>query len=117
MKFIVDAQLPRSLAAFMRDRGFDVIHTSELPAGNDTTDTEINRLSISEQRVVVSKDGDFYNSFTAKKEPFKFLHVRTGNISNARLLDLFEKNIEAIIRELGKNDVLEIDQSYLIALH
>lgn len=117
MKFIVDAQLPFSLAAFMRDRGFDVIHTSELPAGNDTTDTEINRLSISEQRIVVSKDGDFYNSFTAKKEPFKFLHVRTGNISNARLLDIFEKNIEAIIRELTKNDVLEIDQSYLIALH
>ena len=116
MKFIVDAQLPKSLAAFLRGQGFDVIHTNELPDGNDTTDAEINRLSWSEKRIVISKDGDFYDSFTAKKEPYKLLHVRTGNISNARLIDLFNKNIETILRELNEADVVEIDQRYLIAL-
>src|SRR5437016_4650303 len=100
MKFIVDAQLPSSLAAFLRDKGFDVIHTSELPDGNDTTDAEINRLSLSEIRIVISKDGDFYDRFKAKKEPYKLLHVRTGNISNAKLIELFEKNIGTILREL-----------------
>lgn len=117
MKFIVDAQLPRSLAAFLRDRGFDVIHTCELPEGNDTTDAEINRLSLSEERIVISKDGDFYDSYTVTKEPYKFLHVRTGNISNSKLLELFEKNIATILRELEDGDVVEIDQHYLIALH
>src|SRR5258706_7416062 len=117
MKFIVDAQLPRSLAAFLRGQGFDVIHTSELPHGNDTTDAEINRLSLSDERVVISKDGDFYNCYTEKNEPYKLLHVRTGNISNSKLIELFDKNIETIIRELGENDVVEIDQRYLIALH
>lgn len=116
MKFIVDAQLPRSLANFLRDRGFDVVHTSELPDGNDTSDAEINRLSLSDERVVISKDGDFYDSFTEKREPFKLLHVRTGNISNAKLIELFDKNLETIVSELNERDVVEIDPHYLIAL-
>ena len=116
MKFIVDAQLPSSLAAFLRTRGLDAIHSSELPEGNETPDAEINRLSIAEQRIVISKDGDFYDSFTAKKEPFKLLHVRTGNISNTKLIDLFDKNLTAILAELSERDVIEIDQTYLIAL-
>jgi len=67
MKFIVDAHLPRSLAAFLCDNGFDAIHTKDLPDGNDTTDIQINALSIAESRVVISKDGDFYDSFSAKR--------------------------------------------------
>ncbi len=116
MKFIVDAQLPRSLAAFIRSLGYDVLHTSELPRGNDTTDGEINRLSLSEKRTVISKDGDFYNSFTAKKEPYKLLHVRTGNITNTELLELFGKNFHSIVRQLEESDVVEIDQHFLISI-
>jgi len=67
MKFIVDAHLPKSLAYFLREKGFDAVHTSELPDGNDTTDAEINRLSLAENRIVISKDADFYDGFTAKK--------------------------------------------------
>jgi predicted nuclease of predicted toxin-antitoxin system len=66
MKFIVDAHLPKSLAYALRDKGFDVIHTGESPEGNDTTAAEINRLSLAESRIVISKDADFYDSFTAK---------------------------------------------------
>ena len=117
MKFIVDAQLPRSLAAFLRHKGFDVIHTSELPDGNDASDDEINRVSLSEQRILISKDGDFHDSFSAKREPHKLLHVRTGNITNKKLIELFDKNIAAIVRELDAVDVVEIDQRYLIALY
>ena len=117
MKFIVDAQLPRSLAAFLRGQGFDVIHTCELPNGNETTDVEINRLSLSDQRILISKDGDFYDSFSATKEPYKLLYVRTGNISNEKLIELFEKNIVSILRELEEGDVVEIDRHYLIALY
>lgn len=87
------------------------------PNGNETTDAEINRLSISEERIVVSKDRDFYSSITAKKEPYKFLHVRTGNITNTKLIQLFNKNFATILRELEDGDVVVVDQHYLIALH
>lgn len=116
MKFLVDAQLPRSLAKFLCDKGHDAIHTLELPDGNDTTDKEINRISLAEQRVVISKDGDFYNSFTAVREPHKLLYVRTGNLENAALISLFEKNLGTIISELDSGSVVEVTRVYIITI-
>lgn len=116
MKFLIDAQLPRSLAKFLCSKGHDAIHTLELPHGNDTTDSEINQVSIAEERVVISKDGDFYDSFTAKREPYKLLHIRTGNSNNASLISLFEKNLDKIIDELDSGSVIEVTRSYIITI-
>ena len=116
MKFIVDAQLPKNLAYALREKGFDAIHTTELPDGNDTTDAQINQLSLAENRIVISKDGDFYDGFTAKKEPYKSLHVKTGNIKNSQLIELFDKNIELIIKELNESSVVQISQNHLIKI-
>lgn len=91
MKFIVDAQLPFALVTFLRANGLDALHTKELPRGNDTTDAEINRISLTEGRVVVSKDGDFYDSLASRKEPHKLLQIKTGNITNAALIELFQR--------------------------
>lgn len=116
MKFIVDAQLPRLLAKFLCDKGHDAVHTLDLPDGNDTTDSEINRISLSEERVVISKDGDFYDSFTARREPYKLLHVRTGNLNNAALISLFEKNLETIVAELDSGSVVDVTRNYIVTI-
>ncbi len=116
MKFIVDAHLPKTLAYLLREKGFDAIHTTELPAGNDTTDDEINKLSLTENRIVVSKDSDFYDSFTAKKEPYKLLHVKTGNIRNSQLIELFERNLELILKQLNESFVVQISQIHIIKI-
>ncbi len=58
MKFLVDAQLPVKLAQLLRQKGYNTIHTKELPEQNKTPDGEINRLSIEQQRVVITKDLD-----------------------------------------------------------
>ncbi len=93
-----------------------MIHTSELPDGNDTTDAEINRLSLAESRIVISKDDDFYDSFSAKKEPYKLLHIKTGNIRNSQLIELFEKNLGLIIKELNESSVVQISQNFIIKI-
>ncbi len=116
MKFIVDAHLPKSLAHLLREKGFEAVHTSELPDGNDTTDDEINRLSLAENRIVISKDADFYDSFTAKKEPYKLLHVKTGNIRNSQLIELFDKNLELIVKEISESLVVQISRNYIIKI-
>jgi predicted nuclease of predicted toxin-antitoxin system len=36
MKFLLDAQLPRRLARFLKETGRDVTHTLELPLRNAT---------------------------------------------------------------------------------
>ena len=68
MKFLIDAQLPRRLAAQLRQAGLEAIHTLDLPDGNRTTDRVINELSIKEQYIVVTKDADFVESFLLGRE-------------------------------------------------
>src|SRR5436309_5107 len=97
MNFLVDAQLPRRLALRLQEAGHDVLHTFDLPAGNRTTDTEINALSLRESRVVITKDADFVNSFLLVGQPYKLLVISTGNITNLKLEALFVPNIPAIV--------------------
>ena len=39
MKFIIDAQLPKSISEWLNAIGHDSIHTMELPGANSTTDS------------------------------------------------------------------------------
>lgn len=41
MKFIVDAQLPKSLSDFLNQKDLDSIHTLELPGKITTSDQQI----------------------------------------------------------------------------
>ncbi len=63
MKFLVDAQLPIRLARLLQMSGYDVIHTRDLPQQNATMDSEINAISMQQERIVVTKDRDFLDSF------------------------------------------------------
>ena len=38
MKFLLDTQLPKKLAEFLKWKGYDAIHTLDLPNKNRTTD-------------------------------------------------------------------------------
>lgn len=52
IKFIVDAQLPYSLALMLREKGFEAVHTDDLPNKERTTDAEIRTYSETENHVV-----------------------------------------------------------------
>lgn len=114
MKFIVDAQLTWKIAKLLREKDFDAIHTLNLPLGNATTDDEIRRLSIDEERVVITKDSDFEDSFWLSGIPPKLILVTTGNISNGELLKIFENNFTNIVQSLSDNCFVEIDQQNVI---
>jgi len=116
VKFLVDAQLSRKIASFLIENDHDAIHTLDLPNKNATSDLEINRISISEQRIVISKDVDFYNRYLTKLEPYKLLYVNTGNLSTKALIDLIDKNIENIIEQIEYNSVVEITKESLITI-
>ncbi len=117
MKFLVDAQLPMSLARFLRERGFDAIHTLELADKNQTDDLTINEISLAEKRVVITKDSDFYNSYEAKQEPFKLLYLTMGNIHNRDLLHLFEANLLLLIHSLQNGDAVEMNRTSIITIY
>lgn len=114
MRFLVDAQLPVRLARWLRDKGHDVLHTRDLPTGNRTEDSDINELSLREARVVVTKDADFVSTFHLTRKPHKLLLVATGNIGNADLEGLFQRNLEAIVSALDTSDYVELGRDRLV---
>src|SRR4051794_7277883 len=111
MKFLVDAHLPSGLCALLAKSGHDAIHTSQLPAQNRTTDQVLSEISRREQRVLITKDSDFYHSHLLQGAPWKVLLLRTGNIRNRDLKALFEQNLLVIINALDRNTLVEMDRS------
>lgn len=111
MRFIVDAQLPKTLSDFLSSKGFDSIHTLELPDQNKTKDGQISKLAISENRIVITKDLDFLESFLVKGEPRKLILIKTGNISNSILLRLIETNLEIITEMISRSNLIEISKN------
>jgi len=111
VKLIVDAHLPRKLCGLLVARGHDALHTRDLPAGNTTQDRVINQISLDEQRVVISKDSDFFYSHLLQGRPWKLLLIKTGNISARDLCELIERNLPAIEIALHSHTLAEIDRA------
>lgn len=114
MKFLVDAQLPRRLAAQLTQAGHETLHTLDLPLGNRTPDATINDLSFNDNYIVITKDSDFVESFLLQGKPRKLLLVSTGNITNADLEVLFGANIEKIDAGFDTFDFIEINWTSVI---
>lgn len=113
MKFLVDAQLPRKLCAWLREAGHDVIHTLDLPLGNRTPDSVILDIANRDVRVVVTKDDDFVQSHLITGRPEKLLLITTGNIGNAELATLLRSNLPAILDALEEGRFVEIGRGAL----
>jgi predicted nuclease of predicted toxin-antitoxin system len=114
MKFLVDAQLPRRIATWLRDQGHDPLHTLDLPDGNRTADASIMALSSREHRIVVTKEADFVDSFILRHQPEKLLLISTGNITNAALEALLRSNLATITAAFDVADFVELNRSGVV---
>lgn len=106
MKFLIDAQLPKSLKKLFLEKGHDCIHTFDLQSGNNTPDRIINRISTDEKRILITKDSDFFHSFIVNNEPYKLIFVKLGNTSKNDLLIFFKERFSEIILNIEKEDLL-----------
>jgi predicted nuclease of predicted toxin-antitoxin system len=114
MKFIIDAQLPKVLADFLSKKGHNTLHTLELPDKNKTTDKQILEIAVEENYILVTKDLDFLESFYLNQQPSKLILVKTGNISNEKLLEIFSLHISMIEKILLENSFIEIFRDEII---
>lgn len=92
---------PPSLKKIFTDKGFDCSHTLDLERGNGTPDKTISQISISEQRILITKDSDFFDSFIIKGEPYKLILVKLGNTSKKDLIQYFHIHFEEIIEKIN----------------
>ena len=114
MRFLVDAQLPKRLAIWRGEAGFDACHTLDLPLANTTADREVMHIADDENRIVITKDADFVDSHLLRGKPRKLLLIATGNISNNALIDLISTNFSSISAALARHEFVELGKSQLI---
>jgi predicted nuclease of predicted toxin-antitoxin system len=105
VKFIVDNQLPASLAYYLRQRGFDCQHVLEAGLGN-AHDSVICRHAELEQRIIISKDEDFFYFAKLREPRIKIIWVRLGNCRTSALLAAFERSWPQIEARLKAGDLI-----------
>jgi len=114
MKFLVDAQLPYKLVKFLKGKDIYVIHTNDLPNVDRTDDDEIREIAQRENRIVITKDSDFLDSYLVEHMPQKLLFITTGNIKNKDLITLFNQNIENILKLFETYSLIELNNEGII---
>ena len=85
MKLLVDNQLPKALAFWFVDHGHDAVHVLDRGQGQ-TDDREIWNTALEEERIVVSKDEDFFILATRPTDTGRLLWLRIGNCRTHALL-------------------------------
>lgn len=111
--FLIDAQLPPLLAAWMNEQGYDCIHVMDLPNKDLSSDAEIVDIATETNRTLISKDGDFLKIKALKGKPQRLLMITTGNIRNPELIRTFEKNFDVALRLLNTFDVVELGNHFV----
>jgi predicted nuclease of predicted toxin-antitoxin system len=97
MKFLIDAQLPRTLARWLRGRGCDAIHVLEIEAGQ-FDDRKIWDIALREERILVSKDEDFFILATRPHNTGRLLWLRMGNCRTTDLISSLNQRWELIVQ-------------------
>jgi predicted nuclease of predicted toxin-antitoxin system len=103
--FLIDAQLPPSLAAALRDAGCDAIHIGDLGL-LAATDRKIWDETMSRSAVLVTKDRDFPILRAARNEGPVVLWVRVGNTHNRTLIVQILRALPAIIDSVERGEQL-----------
>jgi len=99
VKFLVDANLPPRLCAWLRSRGHDAEHLFDLNLLT-ATDSAIWQHARTLDLIILSKDVDFYDRALLFGPPPQVVHVSTGNCSNTQLLEILAIEWDEIERAL-----------------
>jgi predicted nuclease of predicted toxin-antitoxin system len=106
VRFLIDAQLPPSLAAILRASGHDAVHLFD-HAPADADDAVIWRIATTDNRVILTKDEDFAIRSKLKPGP-RVVWLRIGNCSNVELRAWLNPLLPSIIHALEQGDQLVI---------
>jgi len=110
MKFLCDVHIPYSLVNYLKSLNFDTVHVNELPDKWYSNDKFICSYADDSDRIVITKDADFKNSFYITNTPAKLIKINLGNIANIALIDVISKHLQQI-EEINKSPrfIIEVD--------
>jgi uncharacterized protein with PIN domain len=89
LRFLIDTQLPPLLSILLNQWGYDSIHTTHFPDGHLLNDKAIREIAINNNRIIVTKDSDFYD----------YYHVK-GSTGDDHYLQYFIRLFSSSIKQL-----------------
>ena len=113
---LVDAQLPRRSCGWRAEAGQDAVHTLDLPNRNKSADKEILDIAELEQRIVVTKDNNFVQSYLINGRPSRLLLISTENICNDDLERLLRARMGAVLEAFESARFVELGKD-ILAVH
>lgn len=96
MKFLVDNQLPLQIARHLAAGGHPSVHVAEVGL-DEASDAAVWDWARQEDRVVVSKDEDFFFLASRPDDTGRLVWVRLGNCRTEALLVAFERALPTIL--------------------
>lgn len=108
MKLLLDQGTPRSMAAMLRQTGWDVVHTGEIGLA-EAADAEILRRAAVEERVVVTLDADFHAQLAlAQASRPSVIRVRIEGLRAREFTGLLQSVIGQCQPELAAGAVVSV---------
>ncbi len=117
MFLVCDVHISRKVVNLFTRHGHKALHVNDILDGSETKDTDICRFADINDGIVVTKDSDFRDSHLVSAAPKKLIKINLGNISNEKLMEILEQNMD-MIGKLDKNQafLLEIDTEDLTVI-
>jgi len=105
VRFIVDAQLPPALAAWLTAQGHDAVHVFELPLIR-ADDSAIWQHALQTTAVIVTKDEDFAVMSQVRSPGPPVIWIRIGNTRKAELLRRVTTVWPLVVDALARGETL-----------
>lgn len=118
MKFLIDSPLSPSLAAGLRESGFDAIHVRDIEL-QGADDLVVFRYAASEERTIVSADTDFGTLLALRRDPRPSVIIfrRGTDRKPAKQLTLLLANMPAIEAAITKGAVIVFEDVRIRVRH
>ena len=105
MKFLVDEQLPTTVAGWLVDRGYEADHLADLDL-ESASDEAIWTRALATRSIIVTKDRDFAEWAVARHPAPIVLWLRFGNMKKTILLQRLERAWPRILARLETGDIV-----------
>jgi predicted nuclease of predicted toxin-antitoxin system len=105
MRFLVDAQLPLVLAAYLRSAGHEAEHVLQIGRG-EALDRDIRKYAGMTGAALITKDVDFLTLPRIGARPPAIVWVRLGNTRNASLIRAFEDVLPKLVVAIETGETL-----------
>lgn len=111
MKFLVDMPVSPQLARWLKEKGYDAVHASDIGLYK-IKDKEILEVARKQNRVIITADLDFPQllAISHAKDPGIIL-FRGGNYNEQEMLTLLQRVLDNVKEEKISNSITVVDKT------